>query len=279
MYTNDTTTTKTAMSQLLDRGLQSARGVNPIHLELAWIVFAYGYWASHIRRNVSRAGYRKVPGLPRSVLIIHAFCSLFELARYHAILGLTGQRPTATGLDMALGLLQATTSLWLTAAIHQAPRGELQLTRATFQCMALQRVFATGAALLADGANSSSSAQDGLFLGVGGIAWHMAGTKLLQNFAWARFILGPLPKFVTGLNTFGHRYTAGILGGHLLGMWEGAYPNGIAVYFGLMVVLLGFDRWAQQLESNIITRALTIAGFITRPKVEKAEQSEATAAS
>jgi hypothetical protein len=75
--------------------------------------------------------------------------------------------------------------------------------------------------------------------------WHRASIKLLHNFVWARFIIRITPDFITGLETFAARYTAGIIGCHLLGLWEGEYPNGTGIYMGLMAVLLAVDRGFQ----------------------------------
>lgn len=70
----------------------------------------------------------------------------------------------------------------------------------------------------------------------GSAVWHRASVKLLHNFLWARFIIVCLPDFVSGLETIGRRYTAGIVGCHLLGEYEAGYPQGVGVYFGLMVI-------------------------------------------
>lgn len=227
-------TNQTTIADFLDRGVQSARAVNPIHLELAWIAFVFIYWASHIARATSKTSYSKIFNIPQPVFLLHVFSSLAEVVRYHVHLGLTGQRPEATNVDLVICVLQSFSSFWLTSNIHRAPRGELELTRATFQAMAIQRLIATGLALQGGG------------FGIDGPTWHRASVKLVQNFIWARFILLTISDLVAGLGTYGSKYTTAILGCHLMGMWEGGYPNGMGIYFGLLLVLLGFDKWAQR---------------------------------
>lgn len=227
---------QTTIMDILDRGVQSARDVNPFHLEIAWVAFAYTYWASHIARSSSPKAYSKVHAIPRLIFLTHILVSLFEVFRYHVHLGIHGQRPSATTLDVVTCVAQCFSSFFMAAGIHKFPRGELQLTRATFQAMAISRLLATAMAIRGGG------------FGVDDVAWHMASTKLLQNFVYARFIIITIPNYVTGLDTYWRKYTAGIVGCHLMGLWEGNYPNGMGLYFAILMVLLGFDRWAQRFE-------------------------------
>lgn len=77
------------------------------------------------------------------------------------------------------------------------------------------------------------------------MAWHNASTKLLHNLIRARFFIETVPSYVSGLETFANRYTAGIIGCHLMELWVEDYPNGIGLYIGILFMLLAFDRWEQ----------------------------------
>lgn len=219
----------------INRGVDAAGHLNKIHLELAWMAYVWIYWSGHVWQKASTDTYTRINKFPRVALLLHVGVSVVELLRYYVTLGVTGAYPAATPLDAVLCVVQSLSSFWLTSGIHRIPRGSLEITRASFQVMAFQRLFATYMALNGGG------------LGQDEIMWHRTNTKMLQAFAWARMLILIAPKYVTGLNTYGRKYTTAIVGCELLAMWEGDYPYGIGMYFGIAGLLLAFDRWAQRL--------------------------------
>lgn len=77
----------------------------------------------------------------------------------------------------------------------------------------------------------------------GSTVWHKASIKLLSAFIWARIIIVRLPDYVKGLENYGARYTAGIVGAEIMGLWEGDYPHGIIMYFVMLTAFMALDRW------------------------------------
>lgn len=71
--------------------------------------------------------------------------------------------------------------------------------------------------------------------------WNEASIALLNNFIWARIIIGAR----IGGMSWKQKYVVGIVGSHLLGLYNGDYPHGIAIYCVLMMLLLNIDRWAK----------------------------------
>lgn len=196
--------------------------------EIAWVAFAYLFWTPLIWKSTSSTAPARVRKISYASLTLHAVLCIAELLLYYIPFVLTGEIPKPSGLTLAVCILQSVSSFWITATLHRWPRGHLQATRAAFQCMALQRLVAAGIAYHS-----------------GSTFWHKASIKLLNNFVWARFIIHLLPKYVVGFESLHTRVTAGVVGCHFLGMWEGDYPNGNAIYMGLMFVLLALDRWGQ----------------------------------
>ena len=194
-----------------------------------WALSILLYWVPHIKRILASNAYAKGHRYWYPILATHVAASLVEIARFYGQVWITGgQTPEPLAIDGVLCAIQAFTSLYMAAKHQNVPRGTPELTRATFDCMAIQRLFATAMALQK-----------------GSRAWHQASITLLSNFAYARFFIVKLIPRMAGFDTYQARYSAGIVGCHLMGLWEGQYPWGMAMYAALMFQLLWVDKLAQ----------------------------------
>lgn len=195
--------------------------------ELIWTVSGFAFFTPLLWRATSgKTLYARGHQIPHILLVSHVAVSVIELLIYYVPLYRTGAIPPPNDLFLGLCIFQSFTSLALNASTWRLPRGQHELVRATFQTMTCQRLLATGIAYH-----------------TGSLAWHKASIKLLSSFVWARFIIFHLPNYVAGLASYGSRYTAGILGGEIMGLWEGDYPYGIIMYFVMVSTLLALDRW------------------------------------
>ncbi|KAM0417251.1 hypothetical protein ACHAPT_012762 [Fusarium lateritium] len=199
-------------------------------IDHVWTACIFAYWTPHMLRMLRSKTYARAHHYHRSLLIVHSAISVIEVVLFHAKTWQLGHDPTANNLDLVLCIGQAVTSLVMAERMRFLPKLTLELSRGTFQCMAIQRMLASGLAIYL---NSPE--------------WHRASIKLLTNFIWVRFIITWSGKFA-GVDTYQHGYSAGVVGGHLMGMWEGNYPHGIAIYMGLLMSLLALDRWAQKFD-------------------------------
>ncbi|KAI0543719.1 hypothetical protein F4679DRAFT_592307 [Xylaria curta] len=85
---------------------------------------------------------------PRSLFAFHVFVSFVELVKYNGQVWLTnGAKQTTSQLGIVLCILQCWTSLYITSQHHLLPKAAMEATRATFHCMSLQRLIATGMAV------------------------------------------------------------------------------------------------------------------------------------
>lgn len=176
-------------------------------------------------KTLKSTAFSKAYQMPYGIFAIHVIISFIELVKYHGQVWLDhGANHAASNLDLILCIIQCWTSLYITSQHHLLPKAAMEVTRATFHCMAIQRIFATSMALH-----------------TGVSSWHEASVMLLNNFIWARVIIGSR----IGKLSWKQKYVVGIVGSHLLGMYNGDYPHGIAVYCGLMMLLLNVDGWAK----------------------------------
>ncbi|KAM5355123.1 hypothetical protein ACJ41O_001769 [Fusarium nematophilum] len=236
------------IEHLTDNVQEAMSNLPGISFELVWVASMFIYWTPYVIRKISNKRYSKSHHFPQPILILHALVSFAEVLTYHAKLWNTGVAPEPTLNDVILCIVQSLTSLYMASKIHHQPKAALEVTCATFQCMALQRLLATGLAVYLESA-----------------MWHKASIKLLNNFIWARIFILQSRQYIAGLDTHTKRYAAGIVGCHLMGIYEGDYTYGIGIYIGLMTLLLSFDKWAQNLDSRW-TSGLVEMGFVTRPE-------------
>ncbi|KAI8631477.1 hypothetical protein F5Y19DRAFT_423895 [Xylariaceae sp. FL1651] len=193
-----------------------------------------------LRSNAFSRAYQ----MPYSLFALHVAVSFIDLVKYHGQVWLdNGADQTASETDVLLCLVQCWTSLYITAQHHLLPKAAMEVTRATFHCMSIQRLIATSMAIY-----------------TGASHWHVASVMLLNNFIWARVIIGSR----IGKLSWKQRYVVGIVGSHLLGMYNGNYPHGIAIYCVLMWCLLNIDGWAKG-RDNYAARMLRYLGLATQP--------------
>lgn len=180
--------------------------------EIAWTALLFLYWSKLILRATLSTRLSRARKFSHRTLVLHVISSLTELLFYYIPLGTSGAIPSPTIFYLGLCVAQCVTSLQLTAALGRSPQGHLHLARATFLCMVIQRLLASGIAVY-----------------TGSAAWQKASVKLLHNFVWARIFIVRVPRYVSGLDSYDQKYTAGIVACHLMGLWEGSYPNGVAI--------------------------------------------------
>ncbi|KAK4210615.1 hypothetical protein QBC37DRAFT_376859 [Rhypophila decipiens] len=209
---------------------------------ILWITPMLLFLAPRFYNTLKSTAFSRAYHMPYPILALHVFISFVDLVKYHTQVFLAnGSVHSASRMDLILCVIQCWTSLYITAQHHLLPKIAMEVTRATFHCMSVQRLFATAMAIH-----------------TGHPQWHEASIMLLNNFIWARVLIGSR----MGRFSWKQRYGVGIVGSHLLGMWNGSYPHGIAIYCGLMFVLLNIDGWAKR-RDNFEARALRYLGFAT----------------
>lgn len=192
---------------------------------ILWIGPMLLWLAPRFYNTLKSTAFSRAYQMPYSIFALHVAISFTELVKYHGQVWLDkGANHAASTLDIFLCIVQCWTSLYITSHHHLLPKAAMEVTRATFHCMSIQRSFATAMAIH-----------------TGASYWHEASIMLLNNFIWARVIIGSR----IGKLSWKQRYVVGIVGSHLLGMYNGKYPHGIAIYCGLMVFLLNIDGWAK----------------------------------
>nr|A0A1B4XBI5.1 RecName: Full=Sordarin/hypoxysordarin biosynthesis cluster protein P [Sordaria araneosa]BAV32160.1 hypothetical protein [Sordaria araneosa] len=232
---------------------------------MMWIGPMLLFLAPRFYNTLKNTAFSRAYHMPYSILALHVFISFVDLANYHTQVFLAnGAIHPASQIDALICIVQCWTSLYITAQHHLLPKIAMEVTRATFHCMSVQRLFATAMAIR-----------------TGDPRWHEASIMLLNNFIWARLLIAYCKM---GRFSWKQRYGVGIVGSHLLGMWNGTYPHGIAIYCGLMVVLLNIDGWAKGRDSSV-ARALRYLGLATPadwyikvgidPPTKSAEKKEA----
>ncbi|KAI1261790.1 hypothetical protein F5Y18DRAFT_400512 [Xylariaceae sp. FL1019] len=192
---------------------------------ILWIAPMLIYLSPRFYHTLKSTAFSRAYQMPYTLFAFHVFVSFVDLVKYHSRVWLDGGAGhPADYYDAVLCVLQCWTSLYITSQHHLLPKAAMEVTRATFHCMAIQRLIATAMALY-----------------TGEAYWHTASIMLLNNFIWARIIIGSK----IGKLSWKQRYVVGIVGSHLLGMYNGNYPHGIAIYCGLMWTLLNIDGWAK----------------------------------
>ncbi|KAI0866436.1 hypothetical protein F4860DRAFT_139674 [Xylaria cubensis] len=212
---------------------------------ILWIAPILVWLSPRFYQTLRSTAFSRAYHMPYSLFAFHVFVSFVELVKYHGQVWLTnGAEQTASQLDIVLCILQCWTSLYITSQHHLLPKAAMEATRATFHCMSLQRLIATGMAVY-----------------TGTSYWHTASVMLLNNFLWARVIIGSR----IGNMSWKQKYVVGIVGSHLLGLYNGEYPHGIAIYCVLMWCLLNIDGWAKG-RDNYVARFLRYLGLATQPE-------------
>lgn len=195
-----------------------------------WAFCAYVFWMPHMARMIKSRGYAKAHHYHRSLLVVHAAVSLVEVVLFHAKSWRLGHEPRADSLDLWLCAVQTLTSLVMTERMRFVPKLTLELNRAAFQCMAFQRVLASG-----------------LSVYLGSPEWHRASIKMLSSFVWVRFLIMSSVR-LAGINNYQQGYSIGLISGILMAMYEGSYPHGIAIFVGVVASLMALDRWASKFD-------------------------------
>ncbi|KAL6691258.1 hypothetical protein J3F84DRAFT_403739 [Trichoderma pleuroticola] len=212
---------------------------------IIWLLPALCWQGPRFWRTLKSNAFTRAYKMPYSIFAIHVVVSLVELVKYHRHSWLDpDDEQTASTLDVVLCVIQSWTSLYIASKHHHVRKTAMEVTRATFHCMGLQRILATGMALY-----------------TGASYWHVASIALLNNFIWARILIGAR---IGGMR-WRQRYVMGIVASHLLGMYNGDYPHGIAIYCGLMIFLLNLDTWAKGRDS-FTARIARYYGFASPPE-------------
>ncbi|KAL2686870.1 hypothetical protein Neosp_004412 [[Neocosmospora] mangrovei] len=219
----------------------------PINHIYTFCMFAY--FMPHLLRMMKSKGYARAHHHHLSLLIVHSVVSVIEVVLFHVKSWQLGHDPKANNIDLVLCVVQTITSLVMTERMRFIPRLTLELSRASFQSMAFMRVLASGLALY-----------------LGSTEWHRASVKMLASFIWVRLISRWSSRFA-GFNTYGQGYSLGVIGGILMGIYEGTYPYGIGIFMGTTLSLLAFDRWASKFDNPSIDM-LRFVGLVSH-RVEK----------
>ncbi|RSL68644.1 hypothetical protein CEP54_002745 [Fusarium duplospermum] len=222
---------------------------NEFPLEHIYIFCIFAYYIPHLFRMMKSKVYPKAHHFHRSLLIVHIIVSMIEVVLYHVKSWHLGHDPKANNLDLFLCVMQTIISLVMTERMRFIPKLTLELSRASFQSMAFMRVLASGLAVY-----------------LGSTEWHRASIKLLASFVWVRVFILWSGKFA-GINTPQQRYSLGLVGGILMGIYEGSYPHGIVIYLATVFSLMAFDRWASKFDNPSIDM-LKFVGLVSH-RVEK----------
>ncbi|KAI8673032.1 hypothetical protein NCS56_00767900 [Fusarium sp. Ph1] len=222
---------------------------NEFPLDHIYTFCIFAYWMPHMLRMMNSKAYVKAHHYHRFLLIVHAIVSIIEVVLFHVKSWHLGHDPKANNIDLFLCIVQTITSLIMTERMRFVPRLALELSRGSFQSMAFMRVLASGLAVY-----------------LGSTEWHRASIKMLASFVWVRFLIKWSSKFA-GIDTYGQGYSLGLIGGILMGIYEGTYPHGIAIYMGTTLSLLAFDRWASKFDNSVID-SLRFVGLVSH-RVEK----------
>ncbi|KAI8669653.1 hypothetical protein NCS57_00781000 [Fusarium keratoplasticum] len=225
---------------------------NEFPLDHIYTFCIFAYWVPHMFRMMKSKGYAKAHHYHRSLLIVHVIVSMVEVVLFHAKSWHLGHDPKANNFDLFLCVVQTITSLVMTERMRFIPKLTLELSRGSFQSMAFMRVLASGLAVYLESTE-----------------WHRASIKTLVSFVWVRFLLKWSSKFA-GIDTREQAYSLSLISGILMGIYEGTYPHGIAIYMGTTLSLLAFDRWASKFDNPVID-SLRFVGLVSH-RVERPSQ-------
>jgi hypothetical protein len=217
---------------------------SPIELEIFFQIALHG---RHLYRSISHLTALK-PASRLSIsyipLAVHLLISLAEIIRFYTLLFVSDRSPLPTvGLDLVLCVINTATALGLARI---TPRGaKSKVLRVHYQVVALMRLTATGAAVWfalrgqhvaggGDGGSDNASAETARWL-------HRASIKLLNSFAYDRWLMEVLPRM--RLYDFWTSFGLAAFIGGSLAVWEGDYPGGMPGYCAWMGGLIVFEDW------------------------------------
>lgn len=208
--------------------LSALAGEFSIPRGLFWTISAFLFLSPLTWKAVSgKTRYSYIRHLPHIILLSHVVSGFVEILAYYGPFYRYGTAPSPDRLFLATCVCHSLSSIILNASTWRVKAGQHDLVRATFNVMILQRLLAGGIAYY-----------------TGSLVWHNASVKLLNSYIWARLIVVYLANYITGFPTYGSRYTAGIVGAEIMGLWEGDYPHGMIMYFVLGSAFLWLDKWS-----------------------------------
>lgn len=195
--------------------------------ELIWTISAFVLLSPLTWKAVSgKTRYSYIRHLPHIILLSHVASGFAEVLAYYIPLYRFGTAPPPDRLFLATCVCHSLSSIVLNASTWRVKTGQHDLVRATFNVMILQRLLAGGIAYY-----------------TGSLVWHNASIKLLNSYIWARIIVVYLSNYIAGFPNYGSRYTVGIVGAEVMGLWEGDYPHGMIMYFVLGSAFLWLDKY------------------------------------
>ncbi|KAF9870623.1 hypothetical protein CkaCkLH20_11929 [Colletotrichum karsti] len=227
------------------------------------------FWVPYLfpsYKYVRSRKFAKYAKLPYESLAAHLILGTVVVARYYYLYATLGESPVPTLFDLVTVLAFSATGVQLSGYVHE---GNVPVLMASFKAMALQQAIATS-----------------MGYAYGSAHWHRAGVKLMDAFAWVRW-MNEYGGVFQGFRTYGARFTASVVISHPLCLWEGDYPAGMPAYLAMLFAFLAVDKWASRKldgKPGSIPRALAFCGFVTVEKKHRdvklgnAESEELTGA-